>query len=73
MAQPFSPNDIAHYGENVYKQMHGLFATGTIPGIRDESVEGGFVGMYLDEIYAARYPFQGIIPSPRKIPICCAS
>lgn len=54
MVHSFPPNDIADYGEKVYKQMHGLFATGTIPGIRDESAEGGFVGMYFDEIYAAR-------------------
>ena len=54
MLQSFPPNDIVNYAEKVYLQMHGLFTTETIPGIRDESTEGGFVGIYLDEIYAAR-------------------
>ena len=54
MAHRFSQNDITDYGEKVYKQMHGLFAEGTIPGIRDESADGGFVGTCLDEIYTAR-------------------
>ena len=68
MAHTFPPDAIAAYAEKVYQQMHGLFAAENIPGIRDESVEGGFVGIHLDEIYAARLTLTNRYSIPEEDP-----
>lgn len=61
-----------YYGQEVYRQMHGLYEPGTIPGVCDES-EDGFVGKYIHEIYEAlsslssRYAFSIEDPDAHRI------